>query len=339
MEAAILKRPFEIKIEEMEIPVPGPDELLIQVKASAICGSDIKGYEGKHPLIQPPIVLGHEFSGIIVEKGSQVNDFKVGDRVVVEPSSVCGHCFFCHRKEYNLCEHLKQLGHQLPGSFAEYAISKAEFTYHLPDGITFERGALVQPLAISIHGIDRTAMIKGQSVVILGMGGIGLLLLQVALERGATVFVTDVIDFKLEKAKALGAQRVAMGTDPRVIEEVREWAAGVGVDIVIESAGSSETIRQAFSMVRKGGTILFLGITGHGTEEVNLDRVVNDELNLLGTVRYAMGDFPKAIEMIQQGIIDLETLIHKRFVLSETPGVFEEAGRFPERMLRYVMVS
>jgi L-iditol 2-dehydrogenase len=123
MKAAICKKPFELSIEEVPMPVPQSDELLIQVKASAICGSDIKAYEGKHPLIQLPIILGHEFSGVIVEKGNRVDGFRVGDRVVVEPSFVCGQCFFCQRMEYYLCKNLKQLGHQLPGSFAEYTIS------------------------------------------------------------------------------------------------------------------------------------------------------------------------------------------------------------------------
>ena len=147
MKASILKKPFEIAIEEVPTPVPRPDELLIQVKASAICGSDIKAYEGKHPLIRPPIILGHEFSGVIVEKGSQVNGFRVGERVVVEPSFVCGQCFFCQRMDYYLCERLEQLGHQLPGSFAEYTVAKARFAYLLPNGIPFEKAALTQPLA------------------------------------------------------------------------------------------------------------------------------------------------------------------------------------------------
>jgi L-iditol 2-dehydrogenase len=337
MKAAVCKKPFNMAVEAIETPAPKCDELLIQVKASAICGSDIKAYQGKHPLIRHPIILGHEFSGVIMEKGATVKGFGVGDRVVVEPSSVCGRCFFCQRKEYNLCEHLEQLGHQLPGSFAEYAISKAKFTYPLPQSIPFDEGALVQPLAISLHGIDRSGMSKGQFVVILGMGAIGLLILQIAQKRGAKVFATDVVDFKLEKAKALGAERVGMGLDAHVIDEVIDWTDGRRADIVIESAGSSETVHQAFSMVRRGGTILLLGVTGQKKEEVNLEKVVIDELNLLGTVRYAVGDFPKAIEMIQQGNIDLETLIIKRFTLNEVPGVFEEVERSPERMLRYVM--
>ncbi|RPJ08658.1 MAG: hypothetical protein EHM36_05185 [Deltaproteobacteria bacterium] len=339
MKAAVLKKPFEITVEEVPTPSLKPDELLIQVKASAICGSDTKAYQGKHPLIQPPIILGHEFSGVIVEKGSQVEGFRIGDRVVVEPSFVCGQCFFCQRMEYYLCDHLKQLGHQLPGSFAEYTTAKARFSYLLPNDISFEKAALTQPLAISIHALHRAGVWRGQTVVVLGMGAIGLLLLQVALQRGARVFVSDVVDFKIEKAKTLGAHQVFNGRNPGLVSEIKAQTRGMGADLVIEAAGSSVTIQQAFSVVRRGGTILLLGLTGHPEEEVPLERVTLDELNLMGTMRYAMGDFPRAIEMIHRNAIDLDTLILRRFTLSEISEVFRETLQSPERVLRSVMVA
>jgi L-iditol 2-dehydrogenase len=338
MKAAICEKPFEIKIGEVQIPTPEPDELLIQVKASAICGSDMKAYEGKHPLIRLPIILGHEFAGVIIDKGSRVDGFKVGDRVVVEPSSVCGECFFCQRMQYSLCDNLKQLGHQLPGSFAEYTVAKARFTYLLPDGTPFEKGALAQPLAISIHALHRAGVGKGQTVLILGTGTIGLLLLQLALQKGARVFASDLVDFKLEKARALGAHRVWNGLSPEMMKEIKAQTKGLGADVVIEAAGSSVTIQQAFSAVRKGGTVLLLGLTGHPKEEVPLERVTLDELNLHGTMRYAMGDFPEAIEMIHQRTIDLDSLILKRFALVETPEIFKETFRSPQNVLKSVMI-
>jgi L-iditol 2-dehydrogenase len=338
MKAAICERPFEVMIREVPIPVPEPDELLIQVKASAICGSDMKAYEGKHPLIQLPMILGHEFSGVVVEKGSQVERFRVGERVVVEPSSVCGRCFFCQRMDFSLCDQLKQLGHQLPGSFAEYIAAKAGFTYLLPNGTPFEKGALTQPLAIGIHAVQRAAIRKGQTVLILGAGTIGLILLQLALRKGARVFVSDVVDFKLEKAKTLGAHQVWNGSSPEMVKEVKAQTKGLGADVVIEAAGSSATVQQAFSAVRKSGTILLLGLTGHLKEEVPLERVTLDELNLHGSMRYSMGDFPEAIDMIHREAIDLDTLILKRFTLAETPRVFEETFRSPQKVLKSVMI-
>jgi 2-desacetyl-2-hydroxyethyl bacteriochlorophyllide A dehydrogenase len=339
MKAAICKKPFEISIEEVPMPTPGTDELLIQVKASAICGSDIKAYEGKHPLIRLPLILGHEFSGVIVKKGKEVNGFQEGDRVVVEPSSVCGKCFFCQRMEYYLCENLKQLGHQLQGSFAEYTLSKAKFTYRLPNAIAFEKAALIQPLAISIHAADRAGIRNGQDVIILGMGPIGLLLLQLFKKRGARVLSTDLVDFKLDKATTLGADRVCHGSDPNLNEKVRDWTQGRGADVVIEAAGTSATIRQSFSLIRRGGTILLLGITGHEKEEVPLQSATLDELNVLGTVRYGMGDFPRAIEMVHQQMVDLDSIITRRFGMTDLPDVFRETIRSPERILRSVMVA
>jgi len=155
---------------------------------------------------------------------------------------------------------------------------------------------------------------------------------------GARVFVSDLIDFKLEKAKALGAHQVWNGSSPEMMKEIRAQTNGLGADVVIEAAGSSVTIQQAFSAVRKGGTVLLLGLTGHPKEEVPLERVTLDELNLHGTMRYAMGDFPEAIEMIHQRSIDLDSLILKRFALVETPEVFEETVRSPQNVLKSVMI-
>jgi L-iditol 2-dehydrogenase len=338
MKAAICNQPFEITVREVPTPVPGPDELLIQVKASAICGSDMKAYEGKHPLIRPPIILGHEFSGVIVGMGSQVNGFRIGERVVAEPSSVCGQCFFCRRMEYYLCDHLEQLGHQLPGSFAEYTLAKARFTYLLPRDAPFERGALAQPLAIGIHAVRRAGIRRGQTVLILGTGTIGLLVLQLALQKGARVFVSDPIDFKLDKAKALGAHRAWNGLSAEGVKEIVAETNGLGPDLVIEAAGSSATIEQAFSTVRRGGTILLLGLTGHAMEEVPLERVTLNELNVLGMMRYATGDFAEAIEMIHQERIDLDSLISKRFALPEISEVFKETYQSPEKVLKSIMI-
>jgi len=339
MKAAILRKSFDLGIEEVQTPVPGPDELMIRVKASAVCGSDLKAFEGKHPLIKPPIVLGHEFSGVIAKKGSAVMTFQEGDRVVVEPSFVCGHCFFCQRQAFYLCENLKQLGHQLPGSFAEYTVAKAMFTYPLPETVAFDRAALTQPLAISIHAMDRAKVEAGQFVAILGMGAIGLLLLQMARLRGARVFASDIVDFKLEKAKTLGAEETGKGTRPGLVDQIRSWTNGRGADVVIEAAGSSATTGQAFSCVRRGGTILLLGLTGHEKEEVYLERVTLDELNVAGTMRYAHGDFQRAIGMLQQDKIDLDALILRRFALAEAPEVFRETLQSPERVLRSVMIA
>ena len=338
MKAAVLKAPYQMSIEEVVVPEPKADEVLVRVRASAVCGSDLKAYEGKHPLIRPPIILGHEFSGVAAAVGSDVRHIREGDWVVVEPSSVCGRCFFCRRRQFSLCESIEQLGHQLPGSFAEYTLAKARFTYPLPEGVSFERASLTQPLAISLHAVDRAGIGPGASVVILGMGAIGLLLLQIARMRGAEVLATDVVDSRLKKALALGAGRAENGAAPDLLKRIRDWSGGMGPDIVIEAAGTSATVRQAFSAVRRAGTVLLLGITGHDHEEVDLGRVTLEELSLLGTMRYGEGDFPRAIDLIRRGEIDLDTLILKRFPLEETPEVLAESLRSPDSVLRSVMV-
>jgi threonine dehydrogenase-like Zn-dependent dehydrogenase len=185
-----------------------------------------------------------------------VKTFQEGDRVVVEPSFVCGHCFFCQRQAFYLCENLKQLGHQLPGSFAEYTVARATFTYPLPETVSFDKAALTQPLAISIHAMDRAKVEKGQFVAILGMGAIGLLLLQMARLRGARVFASDIVDFKLEKAKTLGWKR--RGRDPPgLVDQIRHDTAAVWMWYRGRRLWQRPGRRFC---VRRGGTILLWGL-------------------------------------------------------------------------------
>jgi threonine dehydrogenase-like Zn-dependent dehydrogenase len=157
--------------------------------------------------------------------------------------------------------------------------------------------------------------------------------------RGARVFASDIVDFKLEKAKTLGAEETGKGNHPGLIDQIRSWTNGRGADVVIEAAGSSATTGQAFSCVRRGGTILLLGLTGHEKEEVYLERVTLDELNVAGTMRYAQGDFQRAIGMLQQEKVDLDALILRRFALAEAPQVLRETLQSPERVLRSVMIA
>jgi 2-desacetyl-2-hydroxyethyl bacteriochlorophyllide A dehydrogenase len=339
MRAVVCEKPGRMVVRELPVPKPGRDEVLVQVKAAAICGSDFKTYKGVNLLARLPLVLGHEFSGIVERVGEGVTDCSQGDKVIVEPSFICRKCFFCSRKEYHLCDNLLQIGQQLPGAFAEYTVASAPFVYPMPENISFQEASLAQPLAIATHAVDRSGVKEGDFAAILGGGAIGQLVAQVSKHRGARILTTDVFDQKLEMARAMGADYTLRGDDPGLTQKVLTLTGQRGPDIVFEAAGSSPTIGQSIEMVRKGGTVVLIGVTGHKSEDVPLDQTVFRELRLVGTIRYAPGDYEKAIAMLSSGVIQVKPLIERTFFLGETPRVFEEILASPEGVFRAVMVT
>ncbi len=339
MKAVLCEAPHKMTLKALPLPVPGQGEVLVRVMASAICGSDIKAYQGKHPLVRLPLTLGHEFSGIVESLGKGVTTLSKGDSVVIEPSFVCNKCSFCKQKSYHLCDNLQQLGHQLPGSFAEYAVASAPFVHAIPAHLSFEEASLSQPLAIAVHAVSRSELRKGDFAVVFGAGAIGQLIIQVSKYTGAKVLAIDLFDQKLDKAQEMGADHTLRGNDPDLQERILDLTEGRGADVTFEAAGTSATIRESFKAVRKGGTVLLLGLTGHEIEEVPLEQAVLRELKLVGTVRYDDGDYPKAIDMMSRGEVKVKPIIERTFPLEETPRVFEDILASPGGILRAVMVS
>lgn len=339
MRAVACEAPQKMTLKELPLPVLRENEVLVRVMASAICGSDIKAYQGKHPLVKLPLTLGHEFSGVIENMGEGVTNLSKGDRVVIEPSFVCNKCFFCKEKKFHLCDNLRQLGHQLPGSFAEYTVASAPFVYAIPEHLSFEEASLTQPLAIAIHAVDRSDVANGDFAVVFGAGAIGQLIIQVSKCIGARVLAIDLFDQKLDKARKMGADYTLRGDDPNLQDRILSLTEEKGADVTFEAAGTTATIRESFKAVRKGGTILLMGLTGHKTEEVPLEEAVLRELNLVGTIRYDYGDYQKAIDLLSSERIKVKPIIEQNFSLEDTPKVFEDVLASPVGILRAVMVS
>ncbi len=337
MKAVICKTPYEMVVEEVSIPEVGFDEVLVKVKAAAICGSDLKSYKGIHPLVKLPKILGHEFAGTIEKTGSNVSGFSIGDRVIIEPSFPCGSCFYCQRKEYYLCNELKQIGHEINGAFADYTLAHKDFIYKCPDNVEWEEACLAQPLAIALHAVNRSGLKKGDRVLILGGGTIGLLIMQLAHKKGAVVGITEIMDEKLDLARQLGADFVLKGNDPEIYQKIVSEVGPIGTDIVVEAVGSTNTIQQSFEVVRKGGTILLVGLTGHSFEEIPLEKAVLNELNIKGTVRYTSGDYTEVLKILEDKIVNVEMLVSRRFSLDETPTVFSQLLRDSSGILKSVM--
>ncbi len=206
MKAAIWYGGKDIRVEDVPKPEIRSDEVLVEVKAVGICGSELHAYEGVSKRRKSPLVMGHEFSGVIAEVGDKVEGFKKGDRVVVDPLSRCGVCEQCTVGRGNVCRNVKLLGLHVSGAFAEYALAPARNCYKLPDHVSFEEGSVVEPLSVGVHAVNRTPIKLGDTVLVVGAGVIGLMALQAAKAAGAgSIFVTDVVDYGLRFAERLGA--------------------------------------------------------------------------------------------------------------------------------------
>ena len=338
MRAAVCPKPGQITIEDVEKPTPGPGEALIEVEASGICGSDVRGFLGTHPEIDKyPVILGHEFAGVVAEVGEGVTECAPGDRVIIEPLFVCGKCPGCLAGDYHLCQVLTLNGHREPGSFAEYAIVPARFVHAMPDSLSFEQAALAEPLAVCVHAVKRLRPRVGDLAVVLGAGPIGLLTVQVLKVAGCRLIVSDVEPFKLELARSFGAEHVVNARETNVVNFVRGLTADWGADVAVECAGAKETLAESVEVIHKGGTALLLGFTGSPRDEINLTNITITEKTVIGSVIYCR-DFPATIHLMASGQVQLDPLITHRFPLEDTFVALQTAAEKRDRILKGMIV-
>ena len=314
MRAAVCVDREKIVMQDVPIPKPKPGEVLVAVKATGLCGSDVDGYTGNHPMIKWPIILGHECSGLVAELGPGVEGWKLGDAVAIEPFFTCKTCPACRCSKYNLCVDLKITGHQVPGSMAEYVIAEAGFLHRIPAGLSFAEAAIAEPASGSLHAVERCNLRLGDFVVIIGCGTIGVLAMQHALNKGAQVLIADPEDFKLKVAKKLGAHHTLNPKREDLEARVKELSGGVGADCVIEAVGEPETLAETIGLVKRGGTILLIGWSGNATDAFNLTSVTLDELTVLGTLGFCH-DFPVALKLMSQGKVRIKPILSHRLPL------------------------
>ncbi|MEM2129580.1 MAG: alcohol dehydrogenase catalytic domain-containing protein [Candidatus Bathyarchaeia archaeon] len=326
MKAARFHAPGKIRIEDIDIPQISSEEILVKVKVALTCGTDVKMYKRGHPKVVPPITLGHEFSGTVEETGQKVaNKFRVGDRVAVANSAPCNDCFFCKTGKPNLCEHLLEtlIGFSVDGAYAEYIRVPAPIvrqnTYVLPENISFEEAALLEPLACAINGIDAANIGLGDTVLIVGSGPIGLIHLQLAKLKGAAkVIVTDLQAERLKIACKLGADVVIDASKEDQLSRVKEITGGLGADKVIEAVGLPQTWELAFQMTRKAGTTLFFGGCPSGAKiSLDTERIHYEDLTVKGIFHHTPVSVLKAFKLISSGRFNGEPLISEEMSLSE----------------------
>jgi L-iditol 2-dehydrogenase len=328
MQALVVVEPNRLEIEEVPVPVPGPNEVLARVRAVSICGTDVHLVRGDYPGFWPPafpFIPGHEWAGEIAAlgPGADLHGWRVGDRVAGTSHDACGVCQKCVEGRYNLCENYgrpglhKQYGHNVQGADAEYVVQGIKTIFRLPDALGFDVGAVVDPASIALHVANRGGVSPGDTVAITGAGAIGLLGGDAACIRGASrVILVERSPGRLAKAAAMGFETVDAGAgDP--VAAVRDLTGGLGVDVVLECAGVPVTVQLALGMLRRGGRCAAVGIPTAGVE-IAMQRLVLDELELVGC-RASAGEMRRVMPLVEQGRMRVRDVMTHRFPLADYP--------------------
>jgi L-iditol 2-dehydrogenase len=325
MRALVLSEYKRLEVRDVPAPEVGERDVLVRVRASGICGSDVHGYDGSSGRRVPPVVMGHEAAGVVERVGSAVGRFAPGARVTFDSTVSCGTCSYCRGGRVNLCERRTILGvscadFRREGANAEFVVVPEHIVYGLPDEVPFEQAAMVEPISVAVHAVGRAPM-PARHAVVVGTGTIGLLVVQGLRAAGTgRVFAVDVDEGKLGLARQLGAD---VGLNPKSIDvpaEIRRLTEG-GADVALECVGATEPIKTAVASVRKGGSVVLVGNISPAIQ-LPLQQVVTGELTLLGTAA-SSGEYPRAIELLRKGAIDVRPLITEVAPLEDGPRLFE----------------
>ena len=312
MKVAIMTDIGKMEYTERPIPAPKDDEVLVKLEYVGICGSDLHYYEAGaigNFIVKPPFVLGHEPGGVVVEVGKDVTHLKVGDRVALEPGKTCGHCEFCREGKYNLCPDVIFFATPpVDGVFQEYVAHEAGLCFKLPDNVSTMEGALIEPLAVGFHAANQGGAHAGQTAVVMGAGCIGLVSMMALKAEGVSrVYVVDVMKSRLEKAMELGADGV-INREADAVAKIMELTDGRGCDLVIETAGTEITTRQAINMTKKGATIVLVGYSSSGEMTLPVSTALDKELTFKTVFRYRH-IYPMAIDAVASGRVNLKGIV------------------------------
>ena len=331
MRAVVLESVKTVKVKEVPVPEIGEGEVLIKVKNTGICGTDWSIYNGWYSADKLPMIPGHEFSGVIAKVGKDGNGLREGDRVTADINMSCGHCYYCIRGQQLLCNNFTQLGIHTDGTYAEYVKAQASLVHHLPDNVSFEEGAFIEPLSCCIHAAKAMNARIGGSVAVVGCG-LGVLHARMAVLRAcAPVIILGDNTKRLALAKEMGADYtidVREVDDP--VAEVKKLTGGRGVDYAIEAVGTTKTYEQAFAMLRKGGVLSAFGITGEqDTMQVRPFEFVLGEKKITGSCAGIGDDWPDAITLIANGRIDPKPLFSMKVPLEDLEWSLHELRKDP----------
>lgn len=333
MQAVVKTAPGNVPLQLMEIPEPEAERDLVKIKIAyhGICGTDLHAAKGTYASTRPPVVLGHEFSGVVVGVGPEVAKFKPGDRVTSESTfATCSVCPSCKSRDYNLCSNRIGLGTQQNGSMAQYLVSREESVHLLPDNVSLLAASLTEPLACGVHaGIEKGDIRKGEVVCIFGAGAIGLLLSQVAMARGATVILAGLANDaeRFAIAQKFGVHRTVDQQAESLPDVAKAMTSGWGVDTAFECSGSVHAANAAFDLVRKKGKVVQMGVFGKEMETIKTDRLLHKEIEYIGSRSQKPTSWVTAIELLAAGTVHPELIVHEVVPLERWQDAFDAAVR------------
>lgn len=341
MKALVLTAPNQFAIQDVPTPAPGPDEVLIKVMACGICGSDVHGAGGSTGRRQPPVIMGHEASGVIVECGADVKEYQVDDRVTFDSTVYCGVCEYCRRGQINLCSNRMVVGvscddYNRDGAMAEYLVVPERILYRMGPDLDFPKAALVEPLSIAFHSLNLTTLPIGASVVVIGAGVIGQLVAQTVRLKGAgQLIVTDLDDSRLAITAKHGADVTLNAGRDDVVGAVKELTGGEGADIVIEAVGAEATLRTSVACLRKGGAMT---VIGNIQPEVKfpMQEIVTREIKVQGSCASA-GEYPACLSALERGAINTDDVISAVVPLEQGPEMFARLANHEPNLNKVIL--
>ena len=342
MKALVLEDYMKFSFRDYPDPkLRDENDVLVRVRAAAICGSDVHGMDGSTGRRIPPIVMGHEASGEIVEAGAGVRDFRVGDRVTFDSTEYCGECFYCKRGEVNLCDNRKVLGvscgdYRRDGTFAEYIVLPKRILYKMPEALDFAAASIAEPAAVAAHAAAITPIKMGDSLVVVGAGLIGLLLIQVLRAHSAgTILALETDPERRASALAAGASAALDPASPATKAAILELSGGRGFDRAFEAVGASAPIATAIGALRKGGSVTLIGNVSPSVE-MPLEVIVTRQLTLYGSCAMA-GEYPLVLDLLARGKIDAKSIISAVAPLSEGASWFARLYAREKGLLKVVL--
>ncbi len=326
MRQAILVEPKHIEFKEVAEPKAADltaHQVLVNIKRIGICGSEIHSYHGLHPATFYPVVQGHEYSGVVMAVGSEVTVCKPGDHITARPQLVCGKCNPCKRGQYNICEHLRVQAFQADGAAQDFFVVDDDRVAKLPEGMSLDYGAMIEPSAVGAHASNRTD-VKGKNVVVSGAGTIGNLIAQFCIARGAkNVLITDVSDLRLAKARECGIKHTLNITKKTLKEAAQELFGEEGYQVGFEVAGVEVSIRSLMETIEKGSDIVVVAVFAKDPA-LSMFYLGEHELRLIGSMMYRHEDYLTAIDYVNKGIVNLKPLVSNRFAFEE----YDDAYKF-----------
>jgi L-iditol 2-dehydrogenase len=341
MKALILEEYNKLVYCKVEDPTIGPDDVLIEVKACGICGSDVHGVDGSTGRRIPPIIMGHEAAGVIRDRGRGVQDWVAGDRVTFDSTIYCGTCWHCRRGEINLCENRRVPGvscgeYRRHGAFAQYVAVPKHVLYRIPDNLDFVHAAMIEPLAIAMHAVNLCRPCIGETAAVVGAGTIGILAVQALKAAGCrTVISVDIDPEKLERVRSAGADVALLPTAAGFAEAIKSQTEGRGVDLALEAVGVTASVRTTVDVVRKGGRVV---LVGNFTPDVTfpLLSVVTREIALTGSCN-SRGDYPTCIDLIARKRVNVDLVFSARAPLAEGVKWFEMLRAPGAKLMKVVL--